>query len=226
MKKKELEQKITINWNVKVEKSEYELGEKVRVLGHFYLDGIEQCDLTIHSLLRHNEIWDFPVGIIPFSLTLKPKKEHEVLIREFEITNEYPPGRYNLKVGLEIEPRLMEFKEVNFDIRGTLKSFDFQIIVSHDIENIKKAKVFTSEDKEVFISIKSTLKNVVASGYCLGPDGKKSILEFEGLAAKYRLSGVGVYKLTASGKADGYRPLTKRLLFSVIKQRPKFNDKE
>jgi hypothetical protein len=225
MKKNGIKQS-SIDWTVKVEKPEYELGETVRVFGHFYVDRIEKRDLTIHSLLKHNEIWNFPVGIIPVTIKLEPREEKEALIREFEVTNDYPPGSYNLKVGLEIEPKLMESKEVNFKIKGTLKSFDFQVILSRDREGIKKAKVFTSEDKEVFISLKSTLENVVVWGNCTSPDGKQVNLEFEKFVTKYKLSGIGVYHLEVSGRADGYRPVTKRLLFSVIKQPPRFNVKE
>lgn len=223
MKKNKIDQKKTIEWTLKAEKSEYKLGDKVRVYGHFLGKEIESSDLTIHSLLKHTDVWDFPKAIIPISLKLEPHQEKELLIREFEVTNDYPPGKYNLKVGLEIKPKMMEFKELQFNIKGTLKTLDYKIIISRDRESKEKAKVFTFENKHVYFSLKSTLRNVVASGFCINPEGKKVDLEFDGLVARYRLSGAGVYKLEVNGYANGYKPLTKRVLFSVIEHPPRFN---
>lgn len=217
-----MEVKKQIDWDVRLEKREYGPGEKVSVIGTFRSIANESHVWTVHTQFSQIEAEDFPAGIVPYSVELEPGQEREIIIRDLQVVDEFPPGEYSVKVGLEIERGVMDLKEVNFRIEGTPKPLDFRIILSRDRDSKDLAKVFTSKDKEIYIRVTSDVKTITLSGVCTNPGEKETILEFEEMVSSYPLAGEGVYNLRVTAEAKGYKSITKQVAFSVIRDNPVF----
>ncbi len=211
-----------VSWSVRVEKKTYRLGERVRLLGRFKSLVDEQRNWNVHTLLNMADSEDFPEAIIPFLLKLDDRQEVEAVIREFIVSDEYPPGQYSIKIGLEIERGIMDFKEVIFRIEGTPKPLSVSTVVSRDMEGKNRTFVFSIEDKEAHILVKSEAKTLELSGICIYPSGEETIVEFIGNRASIQLLGEGKYQLRLRAAAKGYRMKIKVISFSVISQHPSF----
>jgi hypothetical protein len=210
-----------VHWDVRLDKERYGPGDTIRVIGSFRSTAEEPRSWTVHTLLRQIDAEEFPVGIVPYSIELEPGREREVVIREARVTDDFPPGDYSIGVGLEIERGVTDFKEVKFRIEGTSRPLDLRVILSRG-RGERNLRVFTPRDKKVFVQVASDVRDLALSGTCTDPQGKQIPLEFENMVASFLPTGEGPYTLRISAGAKGYKPLTKELVFSVIRDRPTF----
>ena len=216
-----MENKSRIQWNIRLEQEKFLLDDWIRVTGVFTSDK-EPVQKTVHSMIYSLEHKEYPKAIIPRIVSIKPASKEESAVYELKITDDFPPGKYRLKVGLELEPGTMDFKELDFQISGTRLPLDFQIEISSQAG--KKTKVFAVTEKEAVVAVSSQAPGITVSGFCKPPKGESIPLKFEKMKASILLSGEGTYELKIKGEAPGYKSLTRKDTFGVIKTGPKFND--
>lgn len=217
-----MEEKSQIQWDVNVDKDRYGPDETVQLKGTFRSTAAEPLQLRVHTLLKTEATEEFPVGIVPHKVVVPPNEETEVILERYLVTDDFPPGRYSIQVGLEGEPEAMTFKEVGFVVEGTKKPLPLQAVFSRDREGRDQVKVYTPEDKFAYLRILSEVEDLNLRGVSVNPEGLETPIRFEGLAAAVQLTGLGSYKFRLEAEAEGYKTVRKTFTFSVIQERPEF----
>jgi hypothetical protein len=217
-----MEEKIQIQWDVNVDKDRYGPDETVQLKGTFRSAAAEPLRLRVHTLLKTEATEEFPVGIVPHELVVPPNEETDVILDEYLVTDDFPPGRYSVQVGVEGGPEPITFKEVGFVIEGTAKPLALQAVFARDREGRDRVRVYTPEDKLAHLRIMSEVDDLTLRGMLMDPDGKETSIQFEGPAAALQLTGVGSYTLRLEAEAEGYKTVRKKLTFSVIQEKPEF----
>jgi hypothetical protein len=211
-----------LQWEVSSNQAEYKRGDKVQVTASLRSMLDKSLKLTINSMLQRIDDKEFPLAIIPTEVQLESKKSLELPIRQFEVTDELPPGEYLLKIALQDGRETLGTNELHFTISGTLSRMDFTIQLSHDEAGKEQRKVFTLEDKIAYIAVQSDVSEISFSAILQEPKKQEHPLSFSENKAKITLDEEGNYTLIVSAQAPGYHALTKRAVFSVIKNVPEF----
>lgn len=219
-----MEDNQQVHWDVNVADRQYGPGETIQLRGVFRSEADEAVKLRLHALLETKETEDFPVGIVPREVVVPPKDETDVILVEYTVTEEFPPGQYSVKVGLEGEKGAMAFKTVSFIVTGTKKPLALNVIFSRDREGRDPAKVFTQEDKTAYLRITSEVDVLQLSGFVVNPDEKETAVQFDGKVAVIPLTDLGAYTLRLEAEAEGFRTLKRNFIFTVIKEKPVFTD--
>jgi hypothetical protein len=217
-----MEEKSQIEWDVSVDKDRYGPNETVQLKGTFRSTTAESLKIRLHTLLKTDATEEFPVGIVPHDVVVPPDEETEVVIERYLVTDDFPPGRYAVQVGLEGGPEAMTFKEVGFVVEGTKKPLPLQVVFSRDREGRDQVKVYTPEDKFAYLRILSEVDDLNLRGEAVDPKGLETPIRFEGLTAAVELAGPGSYRLRLEAQAEGYKTVRKTITFSVIQEKPEF----
>jgi hypothetical protein len=219
-----MEEKPQIEWDVKIDKDRYGPDETIQLKGTFRSTTSEPIRLRVHTLLKTEATEEFPVGIVPHEVTVPPGEAAEVLLETYHVTDDFPPGRYSVQVGVEGGPEALSFKEVGFIIEGTVKPLTLQVVFARDREGKDQVRVFTREDKLAHIRIMSEVDELNLRGVVVDPEGKEIPVRFEGHAAALQLTVSGSYTLRLEAEAEGYKNLSRKLTFSVIEEKPQFSN--
>jgi hypothetical protein len=221
-----MEDRPQIQWEVNVDKDRYGPDETVQLQATFRSTAAEPLQLRVHTLLKTEAAEDFPVGIVPHEVVISPDKVTEVILEKYQVTDDFPPGRYSILVGLEGGLEAMTSKEVGFLVEGTKKPLAIQAIFSRDREGRDRIKVYTLEDKLAYLRIVSEVQGINLRGVLVGPKGEETPIRFEGLAASLTLNVSGSYILRIEADAEGYKAVKKTFTISVIQEKPEFNQFE
>lgn len=210
-----------VQWATKLEKDTYNLGDTIKVIGSFQSIADEPKTWTVHSLVNQIDSDEFPLGIVPISIELSPRQKKEIVIQEIEVTDDLSPGDYSIRLGLELERSVMDFKDLNFSIKGTRKPLDIKVTLSME-RGGKNLRVFTSQHKKFFVTVKCDISGLTVSGICIDPKGNEIPLNFKNMIASGSIADEGSFTLKINAEAKGYKLLSKVLTFSVVKDKPVF----
>lgn len=214
-----------IKWSIQTVQPSYKLGEKVHVKGKFLLESEPDSRYILQAQLRQEGNDELSPTIETSLMDLKEGAETEKMVKEFLVTNSYPPGEYELLAGITKEgTKETDTLKTTFQITETAKPHDIKIAISSDREAQNRIRTFkVKEHNKAYIKIDSLLDNLELSGTCVYPNSKQHALTFEDKLAIVELGPEGVYKLTIKAQAKGYRDLIKNVNFNMISASPKLN---
>jgi len=155
------------------------------------------------------------------NLDIGPLKMEEIILYNLTISNEiFNDGIYTIATRLLGVNGELDFKAVNFSIRGLSKGPLFQVLICSDRVCKEKSKIFL-RNEDIYMNYRSTTKNSKITATLTFPNQRKVNLN---LPSSIKAIQIGTYELEVIASKPGYKTINTKELFGVIEEEPEIKD--
>lgn len=193
------------------EKSVYVPGDTIKINAVIYNPNTYQVKAKLHTVLDNSKE-TYPAAIIPYEFSLNAKETKTILIYDVAIDKNFISDTYIVTARVLFDDKEIERKEIEFEVKDTLKEIEFEVNVCKDQRCKEKSKVFV-KNQEVYLDYYSKIKDLFVKTNIEYPDRTTKTLT---LPILIKTDQIGTYKLEVAASKEGYRIITKKDQFAVI----------
>jgi len=164
------------------------------------------------SLVSEKE--NYPWAIVPIEFSLDGSKSKQVLVYDALVDENMANGMYKLIVDLSFNDNGISTKEVEFEVKGGLEEFNFDVKTCRSSSCLDETKIFI-KGENVYLDYSSEIGEIDILASLTYPDGK-----FEDVDLPFSLKSrkKGTYVLEATASKQNYKDVTRKAQFSVIEE--------
>jgi hypothetical protein len=203
-----------VSFSVYSESPGYEKGSVLRVFADIENDGEEAFSGTILSSLTGNG--GKSDAVVPHEVILDPGERVTVAIYEFSVTDDYPPGEYEVSATLYSRGAPAGYGEDTFIISGTAMDMDAWLLSCTDSGCANESSMFLLGET-AYVGAGSTVGGVSCTATVISPSGKASNVA---LPAQLLLDEEGTYLVNSVCTKEGYNPRTPSLMLGAMEEWP------
>lgn len=203
-----------VSFSVYSESPGYEKGSALRVFADIENDGEEAFSgIILSSLTGEGGRSD---AVVPHEVIVDPGAKITVILYEFSVTDEYPPGEYEVSATLYSRGAPAGYGEDTFMISGTAMDMDAWLHSCTDSGCANESSMFLVGES-VYVGVGSTVEGVSCAATVVSPSGKESNVL---LPAQVLLDEEGTYVVNSVCTKEGYNARTPSLMVGTMEAWP------
>lgn len=204
-----------VSMSIEVSQHTYGPGDTVLISAAFTSTENVRVDAIIDCLITGRKESAIPV-FTSRSLTIPPGGGERVTVYQEEVSATTLSDEYTAVCTLNVDGIVEDRKDATFIIEGTLDEFSYTPLLCQDSECSRESLTFLQGDM-VYIRYFSSISGISVRGSLTSPDGKARQIV---LPAEVRADQTGTYTLALSASKQGYKEMSTRTQFAVLKEEP------